>query len=69
MAKHARLSFGLAALALAGFALSACNTVAGVGRDMQALGRATTHAAEQSNGHNRQRQQAQQQPQTNHPHE
>jgi predicted small secreted protein len=32
--------------ALAGFSLSGCNTVSGVGRDLQAAGRAMTSAAE-----------------------
>lgn len=46
MAKKSHLI--VAAAVLAGFALSACNTVSGVGQDLRALGAAVTNAAERN---------------------
>jgi len=46
MSKNSKMGLALAALMFAGFGLAACNTVAGVGKDLSALGGAMTTAAE-----------------------
>jgi predicted small secreted protein len=48
MSKKSGAGLAIAALMLASFALSACNTVAGVGKDLTALGGAMTTAAEEN---------------------
>ena len=48
MSKKSGAGLAIVALVLASFALSACNTVAGVGKDLTALGGAMTNAAEEN---------------------
>ncbi len=48
--KTSKASLGLVLLSLAAIALAGCNTVAGMGRDLEAAGTAVAHAAVMASG-------------------